>query len=186
MKLNEKIYAQLANRVYDRKEIVNKMTLPEGITELKWMDDNPSTGFSAGVYRAEGNKIIISFTGSNIGDHSLGMAGDFAVANVPLGLGLNSPQMIQAVSLVLETIRQYPDAEISFTGHSLGGGLASIMAILFDKKAVVFDPEPFKAAVLNPFRLRELNGFLIKNGWQNSFRLPYECVPIVENIRKTA
>ena len=186
MKLNEKIYAQLANRVYDREDIRNKMTLPEGITELKWMDDNPSTGFSAGVYRAEGNKIIISFTGSNTGDHFLGMAGDFAVANVPLGLGLNSPQMIQAVSLVLETIRQYPDAEISFTGHSLGGGLASIMAILFDKKAVVFDPEPFKAAVLNPFRLRELNGFLIKNGWQNSFRLPYECVPVAENIRKAA
>ena len=116
----------------------------------------------------------------------MGMAGDFAVANVPLGLGLNSPQMIQAVSLVLETIRQYPDAEISFTGHSLGGGLASIMAILFDKKAVVFDPAPFKAAVLNPFRLRELNGFLIKNGWQNSFRLPYECVPVAENIRKAA
>ena len=167
MKLNEKIYAQLANRVYDREDIRNKMTLPEGITELKWMDDNPSTGFSAGVYRAEGNKIIISFTGSNIGDHSLGMAGDFAVANVPLGLGLNSPQMIQAVSLVLETIRQYPDAEISFTGHSLGGGLASIMAILFDKKAVVFDPAPFKAAVLNPFRLRELNYFLLMSGFRN-------------------
>ena len=47
MKLNEKIYAQLANRVYDREDIRNKMTLPEGITELKWMDDNPSTGFSA-------------------------------------------------------------------------------------------------------------------------------------------
>ena len=186
MKLNEKIYAQLANRVYDRKEIVNKMTLPEGITELKWMDDNPSTGFSAGVYRAEGNKIIISFTGSNTGDHFLGMAGDFAVANVPLGLGLNSPQLIQAAVLVLETMRKYPDAEISFTGHSLGGGLTSIMAILFDKKAVVFDPAPFKAAVLNPFRLRRLNGLLIKNGWKNSFRLPYDCVPVVENIRKAA
>ena len=53
MKLSEKIYAQLANRVYDREDIRNKMTLPEGITELKWMDDYPSTGFSAGVYRAE-------------------------------------------------------------------------------------------------------------------------------------
>ncbi len=29
MKLNEKIYAQLTNRVYDREDIRNKMTLPE-------------------------------------------------------------------------------------------------------------------------------------------------------------
>ena len=35
MKLNEKIYAQLANRVYDREDIRNKMTLPEGITEFE-------------------------------------------------------------------------------------------------------------------------------------------------------
>lgn len=167
MKLNEKIYAQLANRVYDRKEILNKMTLPEGITELKWQDDNPLTGFSAGVYRTEDNKIIISFTGSNTGDHYLGMAGDFAIANIPLGLGLHSPQLVQAVSLVLETMRQYPDAEISFTGHSLGGGLASAMAVLFDKKAMVFDPAPFKAAVLNPFRLRELSRFLERNNLHN-------------------
>ena len=58
MKLSEKIYAQLANRVYDREDIRNKMTLPEGITELKWMDDNPSTGFSAGVYRAEARQGV--------------------------------------------------------------------------------------------------------------------------------
>ena len=178
--IDPKTYAQLASRVYDRKDIRNKMTLPQDFTELGWQDDDPLTGFSAGVYQ-NGNQIVISFTGTN--EKQLK---DFVVANIPSGAGFGSAQITRAAELVLEIMRQHPDAEISFTGHSLGGGLASIMAILFDKKAVVFDPEPFKAAVLNPFRLRELNGFLIKNGWQNSFRLPYECVPVVENIRKTA
>ena len=47
MKITEKEYAQLASRVYDRKDIRNKMTLPEGVTELEWQDDDPLTGFSA-------------------------------------------------------------------------------------------------------------------------------------------
>ena len=45
--IDPKTYAQLASRVYDRKDIRNKMTLPEGVTELGWQDDDPLTGFSA-------------------------------------------------------------------------------------------------------------------------------------------
>jgi len=56
MKMTEKEYAQLASRVYDRKDIRNKMTLPEGVTELEWQDDDKWTGFSAGVYQASKNK----------------------------------------------------------------------------------------------------------------------------------
>ena len=48
MKMTEKEYAQLASRVYDRRDIRNKMTLPEGVTELEWQDDDKWTGFSAG------------------------------------------------------------------------------------------------------------------------------------------
>ena len=56
MKMTEKEYAQLASRVYDRKDIHNKMTLPEGVTELEWQDDDRWTGFSAGVYQVSKNK----------------------------------------------------------------------------------------------------------------------------------
>ena len=63
MKLNEKIYAQLANCVYDREDIRNKMTLPEGVTELKWVDDDPLTGFSAGVYQNGNQAEIFCFSG---------------------------------------------------------------------------------------------------------------------------
>nr|WP_314270777.1 Mbeg1-like protein [uncultured Kingella sp.] len=181
MKMTEKEYAQLASRVYDRKDIRNKMTLPEGVTELEWQDDDKWTGFSAGVYQVAENHIVISFTGSNEE-----LIEDFLLNNIPIGLGYSGPQVEDAARLTFQVMEKYPNAKIEFTGHSLGGGLASMMAILFNKKAYVFDPAPFKAAVLNPFRLRRLNGLLIKNGRQNSFRLPYECVPVAENIRKAA
>ena len=45
--IDPKTYAQLASRVYDRKDIRNKMTLPQDFTELGWQDDDPLTGFSA-------------------------------------------------------------------------------------------------------------------------------------------
>ena len=45
--IDPKTYAQLASRVYDRKDIRNKMTLPQDFTELGWQNDDPLTGFSA-------------------------------------------------------------------------------------------------------------------------------------------
>ena len=37
-----------------------------------------------------------------------------------------------------------PNATISFTGHSLGGGLASLMAVFFGGTATTFDQAPFR------------------------------------------
>ena len=121
-------YAQLSARTYDRTE-ENKITLPQDITEVHWQDDDPETGFSAGVYK-KGNQVVVAFTGTNEQQGK-----DFIMANIPAGVGFSSSQVIQAANLVLETISKYPDAELSFTGHSLGGGLASLMAVFFDKKA---------------------------------------------------
>ena len=48
--------------------------------------------------------------------------------------------------LLADVVAQYPTAPITLTGHSLGGGLASLLATYFDLPAVVFDPAPFGAA----------------------------------------
>jgi putative lipase involved disintegration of autophagic bodies len=42
--------------------------------------------------------------------------------------------------MVADVMAAYPGARITLTGHSLGGGLASLMAVFFDLEAVVFDP----------------------------------------------
>ena len=65
MAIDVKTYAQLAARVYDKKRLVNKMTLPADFEEVHWRDDD-AWGFSAGVYRsADGKQVVVSFTGTN-------------------------------------------------------------------------------------------------------------------------
>ncbi len=40
-------------------------------------------------------------------------------------------------------------ANVSFTGHSLGGGLAGLMASLYGKEAIIFNNMPFELAAAN-------------------------------------
>ena len=162
MKMTEKEYAQLASRVYDRKDIRNKMTLPEGVTELEWQDDTKWTGFSAGVYQVAENHIVISFTGSNEE-----LIEDFLLNNIPIGLGYSGPQVEDAARLTFQVMEKYPNAKIEFTGHSLGGGLASMMAILFNKKAYVFDPAPFKSTIMSYKEIFQLFTALYASGYRN-------------------
>ena len=59
-------YAQLSAHVYDKYRDYNKIPIPSGFTKLHWQDDDPQTGFSAGVYRsADGKQVVVSFTGTN-------------------------------------------------------------------------------------------------------------------------
>ena len=138
-------YVQMSGRVYSRTR-PNSMFVPDGWTEQIWLRDTAITGFAAGVYRS-GNEIVIAFTGTNASKLA-----DTLFANIPAWLGISSPQVAQAAALVMDVMHANPGAEISFTGHSLGGGLASVMAVLFDKQASVFDPAPFERTVRNPAR----------------------------------
>jgi RTX calcium-binding nonapeptide repeat (4 copies)/Lipase (class 3) len=141
-------YAELANRVYVRTSL-NRTPVPIGWTEQRWIPDTLS-GFSAGVYK-KGNEIVISYTGTNEGK-----AVDFLLANVPIGLGATSAQVIEAMKLYFEVKAANPGATISFTGHSLGAGLASMMAVFFDKQATIFDAAPFELGARN---LQSINAY---------------------------
>ena len=62
--------------------------------------------------------------------------------------GLSASQERQAAEVyarVLNTAGVDPN-KITFTGHSLGGGLAATMAVWFNRPAVVFDPTPSELA----------------------------------------
>lgn len=140
--LNE--YAQFASIVYAKTQ-PNKLPIPTGwVEERPWQADT-LLGFSSGVYK-RGNEIVISYTGTN-GEFEGAL--DHLVANGPAGLGTFSPQVMAAINLYLDVRDANPGASISFTGHSLGGGLAALMAVYFDKEAVTFAPAPFKASTGN-------------------------------------
>ncbi|MEJ0038724.1 MAG: calcium-binding protein [Gammaproteobacteria bacterium] len=131
-------YAFLALRVYNRNA-ENKGPLPSDWDEIAYLPDDAS-GFSAGAFRNKlTGEVVISFTGTNERK-----VADFVNANIPAAGGLYSTQVMKAIEFVSDIRAQEPAADITFTGHSLGGGLASLMATYFDLPATIFDPAPFK------------------------------------------
>jgi Ca2+-binding RTX toxin-like protein len=134
-------YAQLSARVYAATPR-NRIPVPTGWAELEWIPDR-SYGLSAGVYK-KGNAIVIAFTGTNERKAAdLGWGAALAATGAP------SPQVTEAMLLYMTVRRENPGAEITFTGHSLGAGIASMMSIFFDRPATVFDAAPFELGARN-------------------------------------
>ncbi|MDO8971869.1 MAG: hypothetical protein Q7U74_14340, partial [Saprospiraceae bacterium] len=141
-------YALMAAASYisTRPFDVNKFPVPAGWNISK-VHALPS-GFEAATFK-NGSELVISFAGTYPGvlpgttnGSSLGMPVDF-IADLGLGLGTGSDQLLQAVEYYLDRKRENPGATITFTGHSLGGGLAALVGVFFGLPAVTFDQAPF-------------------------------------------
>lgn len=118
------------------------------LSEQGWIIDTEISlpergdGFDATVYR-NGNQIVIAFRGTD--GPSLADWDD----NFLIGKGEFSAQVQHAIETVADVLIKYPGRDIQFTGHSSGGGLASIMAVFFDRPAYVFAPAPFQFSATN-------------------------------------
>jgi len=120
---------------------INKLPIPAG---WKTVDNShfsdQSSGFEAVAFKNQSlNEIVIAFTGTDPGD----LSGD-GIADAALAAGLGSTQLLQAAEYYMEVKAANPNAIITFTGHSLGGGLASLMGVFFNLKAVTFNQAPFR------------------------------------------
>lgn len=86
---------------------------------------NPS-GFSADVFR-NGNEIVISYGGTNpdwTSSDGVVDLGTSAALGTGGGLPFEQPeQLIQAAQLYIAVEQANPNAQITLTGHSLGGGV---------------------------------------------------------------
>ncbi|MGB3225127.1 MAG: hypothetical protein WBB23_20210, partial [Desulforhopalus sp.] len=135
----------MANRAYQSspsRTPINTSPAPDGWEE-KRHDVNPDSGFEAVSFQ-RGNEIVISFAGT------YPKSGADLLADIELAAGNLHQQLIDAALYYCEIKVANPEAVISFTGHSLGGGLAAVMGVFFDKQAVTFDPAPFlKTAASN-------------------------------------
>ncbi|EIL97735.1 HlyJ hemolysin-like protein [Rhodanobacter sp. 115] len=150
-------YAQLATHVYARSS-ANRTPLTDGWVQISRQEDD-MWGFSASAYQ-RGGEIVISFAGTN---ESMDWA-----SNVPAGIGLGAFQVTEALDFVLGLMAQNPGATFSLTGHSLGGGLASVMAVFLDLQATVFDPAPFELSARNDILLGTLQTYLFTSGYNNA------------------
>lgn len=151
-------YMQFATGAYAASDR-NALGDPTGWTLNAWQPDTNS-GFSAGYYfNSQTNEAVISYTGTN---------GAMDAVNWVTGVGLPMPQIFAAVRYYFEVKAAHPDANITFTGHSLGGGLASLMAVFFDKQATVFDEAPFQPAAVSPLVLPFVGAEMLAAGYSDA------------------
>ncbi|CUS32166.1 hypothetical protein COMA1_10471 [Candidatus Nitrospira nitrosa] len=143
-------YALLASDSYhDTRADLNRFPIPNGWSVVSIVPEDNSTGFETSAYRNSlTNEIIISYAGTDPSD----LTGDIS-ADIGLATGIGSIQLVQAAEYYLQVKAANPTANIAFTGHSLGGGLAALMGVFFGKQVVTFDQALFaRSATLNVLR----------------------------------
>ena len=147
-------YALMAGGAYrSTRADINEMPAPQGWTESldeRKVDD--ATGFEAGYFQ-RGSEIVISYAGTY--DKSW----RDQRANAGLATGVGSMQLLQAVDYYLQVKAANPGATITLTGHSLGGGLASLVGVFFGVSAQTFDQAPFAKTAL--FKAPETLAYLV-------------------------
>lgn len=102
--------------------VVKAMEGPQGFAavEYSYLKPDGTTGY------------VVAFRGSN--DPS-----DWVLNNLTDKAGIGASQYKAAVDLAREIVSAHPDADVTFTGHSLGGGLAGVASIATGRPAVAFN-----------------------------------------------
>jgi len=119
---------------------------------MRGLDDGTGyqSGFDASVWHEGNSQVVIAFRGTDLENGPVPAERDF-IADYSAGSGSDSLQVFQAIQAIADAQAKYPGAQILLTGHSLGGGLASIMAVFFDLPAYVFAPAPFEFSATDVF-----------------------------------
>jgi hypothetical protein len=118
--------------------------LPQSISRSRapglTVDDNApgQSGYYAAVYedKTTGMKFVAN-RGTEMG--VLGHAKDDWETNGLQGLGLASTQFTMAMDFAARLRRKYGADQLIFTGHSLGGGLASAQAVVTGAQGITFN-----------------------------------------------
>lgn len=130
-------YALMAGASYrDTRADINKFPTPAGWNLVSRHPEDQSSGFEAvtfgnGPTLATSTELVISYAGTYDKD----ITGDWAT-NVGLATGGGSKQLEQAAEYYLQVKAANPNATITLTGHSLGGGLAALVGVFFGDSAV--------------------------------------------------
>ena len=158
MPLSTYEYALFASHVYNypragetNESSNNNIHLPDGWTEITfealstafWGEGSSTDipffnqwgdGFYAKAYEKD-NEIVIAFRGTDDLE-------DWTTSNIASFLGEASEQYLHAFAFV-KAVQAYAGAAksiVGYTGHSLGGGLATEMAVYFGEDAKIFAP----------------------------------------------
>lgn len=95
--------------------------------------EDSASGFRASIYRNDAGQVVVAFAGTDPSEMP-DIGADAAQA-----FGLETTQYNKAVDLAKKAEVAFGDGNVVFTGHSLGGGLASTAALAVDATAVTFN-----------------------------------------------
>jgi hypothetical protein len=135
-------YALMAGDSYiSNRADINRFPVPSGWVKVTNPDSyarDPASGFEAIAF-TNGSEIVISYAGTDFSQPG----SDFVYGNIPLAMGIVSKQLEQAADYYLTIKALNPNAHITLTGHSLGGGIAALIGVFFGETAFAFDQAPF-------------------------------------------
>ncbi|CCN84434.1 putative alpha/beta-Hydrolase [Vibrio nigripulchritudo SFn27] len=121
---------------------------PQGWNRVENVVDYDS-GFYAGIY-TKSNKVVVAFRGSELGTSDWVTNGIMVQDMVPA-------QYAMAIEKSQDIKNRYSGYQIHYTGHSLGGGLATAAAITTGDPATAFDAAGLANAVLEEIKLVHSN-----------------------------
>ena len=148
--ISEREAALMSYLAYDPPDPANTVDPPVGwehVDEFDHHDDPNGSGFGARVFHnTSTGEYVVAFRGS---DEEWN---DWTGANKQLAFGARAPQLEQALQLIAHLQKDGVSlSKITFTGHSLGGGLASLAAVFFNRPAITFAVAPFEYSARDDF-----------------------------------
>jgi hypothetical protein len=169
--VNIKDYAALSAHIYNDQRggggpspvRLNTLDLPTGWSKLDGSTGFPAQtsydanifSFTAGAYvNSATGEIVVSYKGTDflleLAGRAWNTVGDM-LTDLSGGVGgfVSTAQFVQAATYYQEVKKWaadngYDASKISFTGHSLGAGIASVMSVWFNRSATIFADAPFE------------------------------------------
>ena len=135
----------------------NGSSAPEGYEVVKSID-NKDTGFHAEIL-AKDNDVIVAYRGTDITSVQ-DIRNDVAMARDKIPV-----QATEAIKVYDQVKQDYPNSDVTVTGHSLGGSLSQIVSSVRGCDAVTFNAYGTKDMFENSANIKEENIVNYVNEW---------------------
>jgi len=137
-------YARLAQAAYETGDPIPDGWRKVDAEELKRLGIDPSeldtgNGMQASLYQNADGKYVLAFRGTEPDRQRFLDVGNDILGGTNFNLGMTSPQVLNAIALSTKVAKAVGPENVDFTGHSLGGELASVAAIATGGQAVTFN-----------------------------------------------